>query len=204
MFVEGRCIRTGSDGRRADQQTIAIDLSISWNTSSVPFVASNKTSDIPLARSPELWYDSAANMVYMVGGGFYAFAGAPYYPNAAPGLWGFKPQSDGKVFWQLQPSNVTRNIAYGLSTTTNTSHISLGGHSFISDSTTLAADELRTYNFGRASTVIDRTLSGTYFDDGVAHYIPNYGTEGVIVFLGGNKATPPNFSDSALAPLSRS
>src|SRR5438045_6383404 len=106
---------------------MAIDLSSSWNTSSVLAVTNNKTNNIPIARSPEMWYDPIGDMVYMAGGNLYTWAGDEHNFDTPPGLWGFKPQSNGSVKWQVQPSNVTHNVAGALAVTSTTTHMSLGG-----------------------------------------------------------------------------
>lgn len=152
-----------------------------------------------LNRKPDIWYDPSADMVYSIGGDSYVFRGSPELVHPPLTLWGFKPTGTGGVDWEAQPWSsvggsaiMTSNIAGGLTATTPRGHYSLGGtFKFVSDqSRYLILEELFSYNFGN-KTWSNQTLAGlsrSYSHNtlGGGVYVPSYGTEGVILFFGGN------------------
>jgi hypothetical protein len=170
----------------------------------VPAVTSNKTSDVPIARRPDMWYDPMADMIYMGGGDFYAFGGSAFNVSVAPGLWGFKPQSNGNVVWQAQHSTLTSNVAGASTATSQTGHISLGGYLVFyqagspGDLGYIAMEEMLSYNFTDGS-LYNQTLPGQHYILGEAQYIPIYGKEGIILFLGGKQPSDRNFQETTMA-----
>jgi hypothetical protein len=166
---------------------MAIDLTSSWNTSSVTVVASNKSTDILdgslLGRRPDMWYDQTVDMVYSIGGQTYNLDAAPFNPNVVPTLWGFKPQSSGSVEWESQSSTtnlqsavLANNVGGGLSATSPTGHYNLGGFIAFSEFVeydAFALEEMLSYNSGNQSWY-NLTLDGQHYMLGEAQYIPTY------------------------------
>jgi hypothetical protein len=180
-------------------QTMAIDLTSSWTTSSVTVVATNKSAKVLessslLGRRPDMWYDPTVDLVYSIGGLSYSADGPVFNPNVAPTLWGFKPQSNGSVEWESQSSTINpqsavlaSNVVGGLSATSPTGHYNLGGFIDLSDDVEndgFGLDEMLSYNSGNQS-FYNLTLAGQHYMWGEAQYIPIYGAQGVILFFGG-------------------
>ncbi|KAN0080657.1 hypothetical protein V8E54_003861 [Elaphomyces granulatus] len=180
-------------------QTMAIDLTSSWTTSSVTVVATNKSVEVLessslLGRRPDMWYDPTADLVYSIGGLSYNIDGQLYDVDMVPTLWGFKPQSNGSVEWKSQSSTtnpqsavLASNVAGGLSATSPTGHYNLGG--FIEDYVenkinSFALEEMFSYNSGNQSWY-NLTLAGQHYVWGEAQYVPIYGARGVVLFFGG-------------------
>lgn len=150
-------------------------------------MVSNKTSNVPIARRPDIWYDPAADMVYSASGDFYVFGGDPFDLDVAPSLWGFRPQRNGSVVWEAQSSNITSNVAGASTATSSTDHVSLGGYRVAgspNNPQNFAMEEFLSFNFGNRS-LYNQTLSGQQYFKGEAQYVPIYGKQGVILFFGG-------------------
>ena len=180
-------------------QTMAIDLTSSWNTDSVTAVVTNKSTDVLnsslIGKRPDMWYDQTVDLVYSTGGQSYDLNdGSAFNPNVVPTLWGFKPQSNGSVKWESQSSTInaqsailTSNVGGGLSATSPTGHYNLGGFialSEIDEKDAFALEEMLSYNSGNQSWY-NLTLDGQHYMLGEAQYIPIYGAQGVILFFGG-------------------
>src|SRR5882762_2217273 len=134
---------------------MGIDLTSPWTPSSVTVVATDKSIDILessslLAMDPDMWYDPTVDLVYFIGG----------LSNGSnvPTLWGFKPQSNGSVYWKSQSSTMnpesaglTSNITGGLSATSPTAHYNLGGYSYSDDGEGFPLGEMLSYNSGNQS-----------------------------------------------------
>jgi hypothetical protein len=166
-------------------QTMAIDLTSSWNPSSVTVIATNKSTDSSslFARRPDMWYDPTVDLVYSLGGWFYNLNGQWVNTDITPTLWGFKPQSNGSVDWNSQSikGGLTSNIAGGLSSTSPTGHFNLGGYD---QNLNLALEEMFSYNYGNQSWY-NLTLAGQHYMWGEAQYVPIYGVRGIILLFGG-------------------
>ena len=174
-------------------QTMAIDLTSSWNTSSVTAVVTNKSTDVLnsslIGKRPDMWYDQTVDLVYSTGGQSYDLSdGSINNPNVVPTLWGFKPQSNGSVEWKSQSSTMlASNVGGGLSATSLTGHYNLGGFIALSEdneSDAFVLEEMLSYNSGNQSWY-NLTLAGQHYVLGEAQYVPVYGAQGVILFFGG-------------------
>ena len=137
-----------------------------------------------------MWYNPAVNMVYSASGDFYIFGGDAFNLDVAPSLWGFKPQSNGSVVWEVQSSNITSNVAGASTATSPAGHISLGGYRVARQAGSpgnlryIAMEEVLSFNFGNQS-LYNKTLPGQQYLKGEAQYVPIYGKQGVILFFGG-------------------
>jgi hypothetical protein len=169
-------------------QTMAIDLTSSWTTSSVTVIATNKSTDVLnsslIGKRPDMWYDKTMDLVYSIGGQSYDLNNnSPFNPNVMPTLWGFKPQSNGSVQWESQSSTISpqgailaRNVGGGLSATSPTGHYNLGGFIAFSEFVeydAFALEEMLSYNSGNQSWY-NLTLDGQHYMLGEAQYIPTY------------------------------
>ncbi|CAG8953120.1 hypothetical protein HYFRA_00003318 [Hymenoscyphus fraxineus] len=211
LFVDGGEVMTLGNGPVWNQQTIAFDLSTSWSTKSVSPVVSNKTDPNPLARRPDIWYDPLAEMVYSMGGWGYEFAG-DWYRNSTPvSLWGFKPQKSGVVEWREQPwspkqnaANLSSNVVWGLTATSPKAHYSLGGGILIDpehgSDNAQSLQEIVSYSFSE-QTWTNQSIPNKYYLFGEGQFIEHYGSEGVILFFGGQWAASTSEKKSSLQSL---
>jgi hypothetical protein len=163
-----------------------------------------------------MFYDGTSDMVYWYGG-------YPYFSGFQPAVWGFTPEN-GAVSWQniydigigrAATGSTFPSFTYAVGSlwvTTPTSYYSLGG--YIIGATDLALGTLTwtpvnglvEYNFQEGSWT--NTNDSGYREQGFsihggAVYVPIYGKEGILVFLGGDTPTSQVYNPgSSLAPLS--
>lgn len=184
-------------------QTIAIDLSIDWDTTSVNATkVTNRTTAMSPMRRPDLYYDPTKNLVYSLGGDPYQINGNPFNYSQPVQLWAFEPQSDGSVTWALeqgvttQSFPLTTNVVGGLTATSSTGHFNLGGYMDVLPKT-VALSSMVNFNFASQSWT-NQTIE-QHFLLGEAQYVPNFGEEGIILFFGGQ--WPSDTSVGALSAL---
>ncbi|KAF4626479.1 hypothetical protein G7Y89_g11680 [Cudoniella acicularis] len=190
-------------------QTIAIDLSTDWNTStlnsSTVVLTNRSTANSPMRR-PDMFYAPNSNLLYSFGG--YA------YPVTAPDpqyfwsnmtqqvqLWAFEPKDNGTVNWELQAVGPTKElpvnevIVYPLTATSPNTNYVLGGYS---NSQLLSLSGMIFYDFANHSWASSTaTLPKEYYNSGDGHYIAGFGAKGVVVFFwgfmfGGTTGTSPD------------
>lgn len=182
----------------AVNHTIAIDLSKSWKTSSIPYKITNTTSSFPTARKPSIWYDENSDLVY-------SFGGSPYsnIANIAT-VWAFKPDGNGNALWQTvvhETDSVWNTISWAfgaLTATSNDSFYSLGGirppDSLTFGAPTFAYPGMAIFDFQlnqwKNASSADYKPQG-YGILGQAEFIPIFGKKGIIIFVGGNAPTIP-------------
>ncbi|PGH28024.1 hypothetical protein AJ80_00279 [Polytolypa hystricis UAMH7299] len=198
-------------------ETLAFDLSTSWDLDSVEPKRFSRGRDYPETRRPSLWYDSINDYVYSYGG--WAFdLGAP------PAAWGFKPGDDGAAKWEIMYTAGDSTSfdeftlpGYALSAQSNTSFYALGGvltstiEGYEGLGNQPAIRGMATYDF---QTEMWRNIStassdkGTYGQEGFAalgegKYVSTFGEEGVLIFIGGDSPTSNAWSNLAsLMPMS--
>lgn len=182
------------------QSTLAIDLSTSWTSASVSATSHERPSHMKTSRRPLLWYDAKNNDVY-------EWSGWTYDGNANENenwIWTFQPDGHGGSQWNQYPAPATKDSSlstiFGSSTVyTPTAFYSLGG--------TLVPPVIQGFQY-LANTSIQGLLSFTFSDNtwtntssvefapsgfsvlGEACFVPNFGKEGLLIFLGGE--SPPN------------
>lgn len=167
-----------------------------------------------------MWYDGISNTVYWYGG-------APYYDNIQPAVWGFTPNDQGSVTWTTkytagigQPSTGSNTFsgftepAGTLWVSSPTTYYSLGGYVTAQNDPALsglgnyrpALSGLVTFNFQEASW---RNMSSAGYQVagfgifGQALYIPIFGKEGILLFLGGDAPTSQAWDQgTSLVPMS--
>jgi hypothetical protein len=176
---------------QTDYQTLAIDLSKDWNTSSLPssnVVTTNKSTAISPTRAPDLFFSPQHDMIYALGGIPYSSGGSSSDPSVPVQLWGSQPNNDtGSVSWALQevgPSAafpLDEVIGGTLTASSGNAHYALGG---LANSDGSGRDDFIIFNYGNGSWT-NETLSGKYYTWGAGNFVPTFGEQGVIVFFGG-------------------
>ena len=187
-------------GNRLVQTTTSIDLSTSWTNSTVSANSIDRPSDMKTSRRPLLWYNAENHNVYEWGGW-------TYDGNTGQNedlTWTFSPDGRGGAVWTPFPAPTVEGnpltASFGASTVTaSTGFYALGGTLIppvINGSELppnismqgLVSTDFSTNTWANASSA-DFFPSG-YSDLGDACFVPNFGQEGLLVFLGGD--TPPN------------
>ncbi|PMD34733.1 hypothetical protein L207DRAFT_516883 [Hyaloscypha variabilis F] len=200
--------------------TLSIDLSTSWTTSDVvPIVTLHENGDNMLVRDASMFYDPISNMVYWYGG-------YPYLTGFQPSVWGFT-LNGGQVSWEkiydIGISHATSGSTFpgftfttgSLWTSTPTAYYSLGGYIIggadpaITGLGMTSVSGMVEYNFqeGLWTNTSDTGATGYreqgFSIHGEAIYVPIYGKDGIIVFLGGDIPTTQAYvGGAALAEFS--
>lgn len=189
-----------------DSQTFAIDLSKSWDPSSVSVVVNAKPASLIPGRSPNLYYDVINNIVY-------AWGGWPYSLNQVS-VWGFTPTSDGTVTWvekftQDDGSSFntfTRSFG-GLTASSRKAFYCLGGY-IASESDPRFALDAQYAITGQASfDFASSKWSNASVDEqlrlsGRGEFVPLFGEEGVLIYVGGDQPTVQKYvMGSAMVPM---
>lgn len=169
-------------------QTFIVDLTQSWSTKTIIFTSVTKPDDFPIARRPVAWYSSPDTT-------FYSWAGWAYgdYPNPAQ-PWALKLDTNGtpQSSWTITsndniPTNYWPPWASSY-TILNDALFSAGGvvattEDFIPTpgllELTVSSQSWSNY------TLPDQT--STFMGQAVA--LPSFGTEGVLLFMGGQLLT---------------
>jgi hypothetical protein len=176
----------------------AIDLSQDWTNSTVSVHSIPKPDGVPDLIKAGLWYDDKNDILYSGFAGRASFignstGGLPPYPL---GIWSFQPNGDASGafnqtiastdgLWESIIRPCSGLISYGA----GKGYI-LGGASCPD----LRDDQLPPISglleFDMATrTLVNSTVSGSQFDRGVHMggmlYVPNYGTNGIFVVIGG-------------------
>ncbi|KFZ24499.1 hypothetical protein V502_01034 [Pseudogymnoascus sp. VKM F-4520 (FW-2644)] len=182
-----------------NSQTFAIDLTKSWSTSTVDAKVSGHVETFKPSRRPELFYDGIHNVVYSYGGAHYSANFTEdhtiYEANVKPEVWGFTPPESGYVNWSLQFAN-------------NKKHYSLGGtitYQLDADANgavpiQMVMEDFVTYDYATQEfSNVTRTTPHSL--GGEAHFVPQYGEEGVLIFLGGKNPLDRGVASLDLADL---
>ncbi|KAK2627187.1 hypothetical protein QTJ16_003153 [Diplocarpon rosae] len=205
VYIDGGAFSYTSGGAPQIQYattTLSIDLSKSWNNSSVAISSYSKPSGVPNLDCGSLWYNPKRNS--LVAG----FSGASARFNTPPtpwplGLWSFKLDDQGGGAWTkaIAPtaaiaSNSLTRPYQGLSAFGGDSAFTLGGYE--NDRSSPASQNVSLqipipgivqYNM-TSGTFTNSSASGYNVNGtaerGVLHYVPSFGTKGIYVILGGN------------------
>jgi hypothetical protein len=199
-------------------QTVSIDLSSSWSTSDVtPTFTPHNTGDEMLSRNPTMWYDPVNKMVNWYGGW-------PYNDGVYPAVWAFDVNVQGSVTWQnLETAGIGQNSngsssfsgfttsASGLSAASDTTYYNLGGYMNQQTDPSLyglastAMTGLVEFNFQNqlwSNQSSAQYEAGGFGMWGNAFYVPIFGEQGVLIFLGGEAPTSQQFVfGSSMAPM---
>jgi hypothetical protein len=197
--------------------TLSIDLSTSWSTNDVnPIVTLHQSGNNMLTRDATMFYDGISDMVYW-------YRRLPYFNDFQPAVRGFKP-NNGAALWQniydigirqTTTGSTFPNFTYtvgSLWTSTPTAYYSLGG--YIAGATDAALGslgwtpvsglvEFKFQEGSRTNTSDSGYREQGFSVHGEAVYVPIFGKEGIIVFLGGDTPTSQVYiQGSSLAQFS--
>lgn len=178
-----------------------IDLSNDWTNSTLQIQSIPKPSDVPDLVKAGLWYDPAADTLYS------GFAGRSSYignatgqiPDYPLGVWQYGPvSSDSATFrstlastdalWDSLIRPCSELITY-----TGIKGYVIGGADALDvrDDYTPAIDGILEFDF-RTKTLMNVTIQGTLFDAGIhtagVLFIPDFGSQGIIIVVGGEDA----------------
>lgn len=174
-------------------QTLSFDLSQSWTIGSVEPKVTTKPSDMMLVRRPYMWYDGPVSTVF-------SGSGWAYQTSESYALWSFQPDGQGGASWHISGNSNTQQFTPTFAsafTSSDISFYSLGGASVsvLNDSglvnTTVSG--LATFGFGAGAWNTQSSAGASQSGNSVfaeAVFIPNFGEQGLITFLGGE--SPPN------------
>jgi hypothetical protein len=149
-----------------------------------------------------LWYDPKNDTVLSVAGLQYIKNGGSFYLGP-PQEWEFQPKDDGSVSWSLHTGDSDGPAAHvqtcsGQYVTTPDAHFIHGGfYNRYDDNGKVigqALDQMFTSNFTSdkyENTTLSNTLN-TLRTDGEGQYVPVFGTNGVILYFGGQTPTDPS------------
>ena len=184
--------------------TLAIDLSISWTNATVNAFSNPKPSEMQLARRPTLWYNEENHFVYEWGGWSYG--------DESDLVWTFAPDGNGGSSWTQNPAptsagDVSLIAPFGSSFTYSPgAFYSLGGT--LKTGFGIAVAGLTSFNF--TSNTWNNGSSGGATTSGFsvqaeAAYVPNFGSNGLLVNLGGDSPLNDTYQyekGAALADMS--
>ncbi|OBT67305.1 hypothetical protein VE03_02745 [Pseudogymnoascus sp. 23342-1-I1] len=206
LYIDGGEIFNGTgdvDGISVpNTQTFSIDLSKSWDTSSLTGSAFTRNDSYGPVRRPQLYYDESQHTVYSSSGLFYDTT----QDTADPVVWGFTPEASGSVEWTEKFSKrldssfpLISNSWDALSTSSGSKHYAYSGSIHFDDgSTEMTMDQLVTYDY-KTQTFKNETLSHHSYG-GEAQFVPQYGEEGVIIFMGGIQRTDRAVASESSVP----
>ncbi|KAK0619317.1 hypothetical protein B0T14DRAFT_566193 [Immersiella caudata] len=172
-----------------------IDLARNWTNTSVVLYSAAKPRAVPSLRNGGIWVDKENGVLYT------GFAGVnSQLGNGAShpqGLWSFTPDSTGAGSWKnLNGSSDMRFTAIprpfnGQVASGDGSGFFLGGTVGNETSTQVPISGLVTYDFesGRAkNTTVSGVSTGGIGISGRMIYVPNFGSNGILVAMGGDRA----------------
>ena len=181
--------------------TLSLDLSQSWTPAAAPITATAKTDGVPILNYESLWPAPDGKSFYSFGGdldGSVRNNGDVLDPS--PNLWQF----DGK-FWTtvggqtgVAPSLSNVRPSYSLSTAGGGSGYMLGG--FQGNNIDAVAHKwpqasFLTYDMNSKAWVNNTSPPVSPFGTAVggrAQFVPSYGSQGVLLFMGGESTGAPN------------
>ncbi|KFY44477.1 hypothetical protein V495_03428 [Pseudogymnoascus sp. VKM F-4514 (FW-929)] len=200
-------------------QTFAIDLTKSWSTSKVDARISKHAEAFKPSRRPEMFYDEAHKMVYIYGGQYYGISYddnyVKYEANVEPEVWGFTPSDNGDANWSLQFAKsiadsfpLESSVENALTASSNKKHYSLGGSvTYEVDAPEaggvpiqMAMEDFVIYDY-ETQKYNNKTRTASHSLFGEAHFVPQYGEEGVLLFLGGKNPMDRGVASLDIADL---
>ena len=138
-----------------------------------------------------------------------------YEANVKPEVWGFTPPESGYVNWSLQFAKsisesfpLTSSVEYALTTSSDKKHYSLGGtitYQLDADANgavpiQMVMEDFVTYDYA-TQEFANVTRTTPHSLGGEAHFVPQYGEEGVLIFLGGKNPLDRGVASLDLADL---
>ncbi|KAJ4420459.1 hypothetical protein N0V82_004336 [Gnomoniopsis sp. IMI 355080] len=181
---------------------LSIDLANDWTNDTLTVESVNKPPGVPDLVRGGLWADSTNNLLY---NGFAGDISSQIGDEEAQayGLWSYEPLNEAwtnlnasaSATFQTEPRPFSGSVATG-----NGTGYYLGGYIYDSNGNKTAISGLLAYDFS-SNTLTNKTVSGTMsggmVQKGRMIYVPNFGTNGVLISLGGyNEATAELYSMS--------
>lgn len=172
-------------------ETLSIDLSQSWNISDVEISSFSKPSQYYGTRTGAFWWDSISRTALAYGGEFYNSVTklSTFY------LWELEPDGAGGGVWSARTSSDNANwgqaipAAYASIAQSNTTGYALGGFLNYASGVYPLVPGLMAYDFQEKLWTNITSDEGFYSDGlvahGAAHFVPNVGEAGLILFIGG-------------------
>ncbi|KAG9228397.1 hypothetical protein BJ875DRAFT_500766 [Amylocarpus encephaloides] len=194
--------------------TISFDLRTSWNVSEVSPIRSSQQNlgRQWTSRIPTLWYNPVAKAVYRYGGWAYKTG-----RNTGAAVYAFSPNQTGSVNWtnkytagigqaSEQSKTFSNFTEVGLAAyaATPSAYFSLGGiltstsdPALVDLKTQMAVGGLVSYDFKSTNWTNSSTVGIPNFPSGLyargqSVYVPIFGKEGILVFLGGDAPATPD------------
>ena len=184
---------------RVVNSTLAIGLSTSWTSTSVTILDSARDSQMRTSRKPLLWYNTEAKEVRRWSG--WTYGGNPN--DREESVWTFSPDGQGNAEWtQNLPPTISGSSlvnSFGASTAhTPAAFYSLGGT--LVPPMSAIGDTDNTPNIPIPGLLFSNFLDNDVWTNassvgigqsgfsvlGEASFAPNFGQDGLIVFLGGD------------------
>lgn len=210
LYIDGGELYTGEYEFATLASTLVIDLGPPWTTSSVTAIAYDKPQAYPYARQPWTW-NVAGGILSSVGGWSYAdgqgwFAEANKYGSTtvdSPALWQFDQTKFNWTISSQQPPSTIHYNPGSLRASSQRKAFALGGATVSDPSSNSAAlawqgmavQDLITQQWQNVSSAAYGSSGFGAFGDAV--FAPNYGSQGVIIFLGGYTPSQHTFTWSA-------
>ena len=169
----------------AVNSTLMIDLTTSWTNATVNASLIRKPDTFPLARRPMLWADPSNNSISSFGGWVYDY-------SQDMTMWSFPATGAKHGPWTVdsdQPQNVSATFG-SLYATSSSTFYTLGGvasNGAGSAGTLWANPNIGILDFKSSKWTNESSAGfGSGFAAlGQAQYVPTFGTQGIIVYLGG-------------------
>ncbi|MCJ1463896.1 hypothetical protein MMC07_002505 [Pseudocyphellaria aurata] len=212
VYIDGGEFSFMSDGKVVYQYAssiLSIDLSQTWQNSTVVIHPTSKPDGAPNLVHPSLWYDEHEDLIYSgFEGSVSEFGDGPSPPPLS--LWSFKPDGSGSGSWNKEIGSdssvwdtLTRPsqsmMAFG-----SGSAYALGGYG--NSQTALAANNSQNdiavpglVQFNLTTKKFSNSTAGGYSFNGTAekgamHYVPSFGPDGLFVVMGGDDVWHSNYT----------
>lgn len=176
--------------------TSGIDLSKDWTNSSLDLTRTERPSQLSSLNSEALWFDDERKIVYSFGG---IQSDATDYLRSldapSPSIGKFTPDGQGGGFWNEAVGLVGSPFPQGITAQSNGATVSDGSTAYALGGWTRSDNYLRKLwtpgllSFDMADQTITNSSDGGYVQDythpGTMINIPNYGSRGILIVLGG-------------------
>lgn len=183
--------------------TLSIDLSSSWETSSITINAFDKPSGPTNFKHEALWWIPKTSSILV-------FGGEPY-TAAADSIWTLKPDGNGAGTWTQQYSSndsIWQSLTwpdYGSIAASSTTGYCLGGgvlyNRTLETITGMTELDFGSSQWSNVTTAGQYSSSGTSIG-GAAQFVLSFGKAGILVLLGGSAPLSSFTVGDSLRPMS--
>lgn len=175
--------------------TSAIDLSKDWTNSSLSFIRTERPPHISPLNSAALWFDYEREIIYRFGGiPSHATEYLRSLDNPSLSIDKFTPNDRGGGVWNEVIGLVGSPFPQGITAQSNVATVSDGGTAYVLGGWTRDNHLAKQWapgllSFALADQKITNSSDGGYVQDfthpGTMINIPNYGSRGILMVLGG-------------------